>query len=116
MRKNQIRPHRLAARILLLLLLIICATAAFAQSDARDARAAQWDSYQLPAGKFTRFVDKQKGFSFRLPPDWKSSPGPNGGIVIKPASEAANLIALTEDIPDGSGVANYVSGVMQTFR
>src|SRR5262249_32985906 len=116
MRKNQIRPQCLLSRILILLLLIACAPVSFAQSGDRAARAAQWDSYQLPAGKFTRFVDRQKGFSFRLPADWKQSPGPNGGIVFKPGSEGLNMIVLTEDIPDGSGVANYVSGVMQSFR
>ncbi|MGH9768664.1 MAG: transglutaminase domain-containing protein [Blastocatellia bacterium] len=122
MRKNQIRPNRLFPRIFilrllpLLPLLVNCVPAAFAQGGDRAARAAHWDGIQLPAGKFTRFVDRQKGFSFRHPADWNQSPGRNGGTVFKPASEVANLIALTEDIPDGSGVANYVSGVMQSFR
>src|SRR5262245_51664884 len=116
MRKNQIKPHRPSSWILLLSLLIICGPAAFAQSGDRAARAAHWDSYQLPAGQFTRYVDRQKGFSFRLPVDWNQQPGTNGETVFKPASETVNLIALTEEIPDGSGVANYVSGVMQSFR
>ncbi|HKE06031.1 MAG TPA: HEAT repeat domain-containing protein, partial [Blastocatellia bacterium] len=116
MRKNQTNPHHLLSRILLLSCLIVCVPAAFAQSGDRAARAAQWDSYQLPAGKFTRYVDRQKGFSFRLPADWKQQPGTNGETVFKPASETVNLIALAEEIPDGSGVANYVSGVMQSFR
>ena len=119
MRKNHISPHRPLSRILILtlpLFLIPRVPAAFAQSDARAARAAQWDGYQLPAGKFTRYVDRQRGFSFRLPADWKGAPGPNGGIVFKPASETVNVIAITEEIPDGSGVANYVSGMMQSFR
>jgi len=119
MRKNQNSPHRPLSRILILFLpflLMDCVPAAFAQSGDRVARAAQWDGYQLPAGKFTRFVDRQKGFSFWLPADWKQQPGPKGGTVFKPASETVNVIAITEDIPEGSGVANYVSGVMQSFR
>src|SRR5262249_8240921 len=61
-------------------------------------------------------VDRQNGFSFRLPADWKQQPGASGETVFKPPSETVNLIALTEEIPEGSGVANYVSGVMQSFR
>ncbi len=116
MRKNSSPARRLLPRILALSILIVSVPAAFAQSEARAARAAQWDGYQLPDGKFTRFVDRQKGFSFRLPPDWKMETRPNGGVIFKPASEVANLLVLTEDIPDGSGVANYVSAVMQSFR
>lgn len=102
--------------LLLIFSLLIASVPALAQSGDRAVRAAQWDGYQLPAGKFTRFVDRQKGFSFRIPADWKQSPWSNGGTIFKPASEVANLIALTEEIAEGSGVANYVSGVMQSFR
>ncbi|MGE0130138.1 MAG: transglutaminase domain-containing protein [Blastocatellales bacterium] len=116
MHTNQSGARHLPFLLLILALLITCLPVAFAQSGDRAARAAQWDGYQLPAGKFTRFVDRQKGFSFRVPADWKQSPWSNGGVVFKSASEAANLIALTEEIPEGSGVANYVSGVMRSFR
>ncbi|HEY8461927.1 MAG TPA: HEAT repeat domain-containing protein, partial [Blastocatellia bacterium] len=75
-----------------------------------------WESYQPPAGKFARFIDRQKGLSFRYPADWKQETGPNGGAVFKPASETVSLIVVVEEIPDGSGLANYASGVMQSFR
>jgi hypothetical protein len=118
MRKKQISPWRLSLWIFLLLFPLLgeFGPAALAQSGDRAARAALWEGYQLPAGKFTRFIDRQKGFSFRYPADWKQGPGPNGGAVFKPASEAATLIVIIEDIPDGSGLANYASGVMQSFR
>src|SRR5882672_11156382 len=121
MRKNQIGPYHPSFRIFFLFLFLLpilwnCVPAAFAQSGDRAARAALWDGYQLPAGKFARFIDRQKGFSFRYPADWKQEPGPNGGTVFKPASETVNLIVIIEEIPDGSGLANYVSGVMQSFR
>ncbi len=99
----------------LLFLLIVCVPAAFAQGD-RAARAALWEGYQLPVGKFARFVDRRNGVSFRRPADWKQEPGPNGGTVFKSPSEAAYLVVITEEIPDGSGLAHYVSGVMQSFR
>jgi transglutaminase-like putative cysteine protease/tetratricopeptide (TPR) repeat protein len=119
MRKKQISARRLSSWILLLLLfplILEYGPAAFAQSGDRAARAAIWDGYQLPGGKFARFIDRQKGVSFRYPADWKREPGPNGGTVFKPASETVNLIVIIEDIPDGSGLANYASGVMQSFR
>jgi transglutaminase-like putative cysteine protease/cytochrome c-type biogenesis protein CcmH/NrfG len=118
MRNKQIGHRRLTPWIfpvLLFFLLLECGSA-FAQSGDRAARAALWDGYQLPAGKFARFIDRQRGFSFRYPADWKQEPGPNGGTVFKPASETVNLIVIIEDIPEGSGVANYASGVMQSFR
>ncbi len=122
MHKNQSRSRRLFApffilvSLVCLVFLIACGPVAFAQSGDRAARAAQWDSYQIPPGEFTRFVDRQKGFSFWYPADWKESKGRNGGRVFKPVSEGVSLIALTEEIPDGLGVANYVSGVLQSFR
>jgi hypothetical protein len=115
MRKTQNNPHHPPSWILLLSFFIACVPA-FAQSGDRAARAALWDSYQLPAGKFARFIDRRTGFSFRYPADWKQEPGRNGGTVFKSASETVNLIVLTEEIPEGAGVANYVSGVMQSFR
>jgi transglutaminase-like putative cysteine protease/Flp pilus assembly protein TadD len=99
-----------------LLLLLDCGPAAFAQSGDRAARAALWESYQPPAGKFARFIDRRRGVSFRYPADWKQETGPNGGVIFKPATETVNLIVIVEDIPDGSGLANYASGVMQSFR
>jgi transglutaminase-like putative cysteine protease/tetratricopeptide (TPR) repeat protein len=119
MRKSKNSPRRSLSRILLLFLLPLlldCVPAAFAQSGDRAARAALWDGYQLPAGKFARFVDSRSGFSFRYPADWKQGPGPKGGTVFNPASDTVNLIVITEEIPDGSGLANYVSGVMRSFR
>jgi transglutaminase-like putative cysteine protease/Flp pilus assembly protein TadD len=119
MRKKPNSARRLLSWIPLLLIfpfLLECGPAAFAQSGDRAARAALWERYQLPGGKFARFIDRQKGFSFRYPADWKHEPGPNGGTVFKPASETVNLIVIIEEIPDGSGLANYASGVMQSFR
>ena len=82
MRKSKNSPRRSLSRILLLFLLPLlldCVPEAFAQSGDRAARAALWDGYQLPAGKFARFVDRRNGFSFRYPADWKQEPGPSGG-------------------------------------
>ncbi len=110
------RPRHLLAPILTLASLIACVPVAYGQNGDRAVRAAQWDGYRMPTGEFARFVDKQKGFSFWHPADWKESKSPDGSRVFKPASEVVNLIVLTEDIPDGLGVASYTSGVLQSFR
>src|SRR5262249_24366013 len=116
MRKSKKCPPRPLSWVLLLFLLIARVPAAFAQSGDPAPRAALWGGYQLPPGQLARFVCRRHCFSVRYPADWKQWPGPNGGTVFKPASETVNLIVIIEEITDGSGVANYVSGVMQSFR
>jgi transglutaminase-like putative cysteine protease/tetratricopeptide (TPR) repeat protein len=100
----------------LLCFLLAGSPAAFTQTPAQTAREAQWAAYQLPAGKFTRIVDTQKGFSFRMPADWQRQPGPNGGMLFTPAADGANVLTITDNIPEGIGVAAYVSSFLQGFR
>ena len=100
----------------LLSLIALLATMAVAQSTDRDARAALWDSYKLPEGKFVRFLDRDKGFSFWHPADWKESTTERGHRYFRPAPEGVNLFVLTDDIPEGYGVASYASAFMQGLR
>ena len=106
----------LPRRILFLLLIAAFAATALAQSGDRDQRTALWDSYKLAEGKFVRFVDRDKGFSFWHPADWKESASERGHRYFKPAPEGVNLFVLTDDIPEGYGVANYASAFMQGIR
>ena len=89
---------------------------AIAQSADRSARVVQWDGYALPTSDFTRFVDQQKGYWFWRPAEWKESKGPQGQIIFSVGADEARLIALTEQIPDGYGVANYTTALLQQFR
>ncbi|MGE0883675.1 MAG: transglutaminase domain-containing protein [Blastocatellales bacterium] len=111
-------PHSLLSRKIIFLLTLIAASASpvIAQNGDRLARAAQWESYQLPEGQFVRFVDRQKGFSFWHPVDWVEQPGPAGNHLFKPAQQGANLLVMTDDIPDGYGLASYASGALQGLR
>src|SRR5262245_56976201 len=113
MRKSKNNPRCSPSWIFSLFLLIAFVPASFAQSGDRAARAALWDGYQLPAGKFARFVDRRNGFSFRYPADWKQGPGRTGGTVFKRASEMVSLIVIIEEIPEGSGMAHSVPGVVE---
>ncbi|MBS1790269.1 MAG: DUF4836 family protein [Acidobacteria bacterium] len=112
------RPGFSQLRKLICLVVQIAAFAvlAFAQSADRDARAALWDSYKMPEGRFVRFLDREKGFSFWHPPDWKESVTDRGNRFFRPAPEGVNLFVLTDDIPDGYGVANYSSAFLQGVR
>jgi transglutaminase-like putative cysteine protease/tetratricopeptide (TPR) repeat protein len=116
MEKLGSRSHRLPALVFSLATLLAFSTTGGAQGVERSARAAQWDSYQFPAGEFIRFVDKQSGLSFWHPADWKESKGSNGSFVFRPALQGANMIVTVENIPEGLGVASYASSVRQSFR
>src|SRR5262245_59801665 len=119
MRKSHLNHHRLLFRIFILSVLYFLLSYApptFAQNPAQAARKMQWDGYQLPAGKFNRFIDRQKGFLFRVPADWQQQPFGKDGIIFRHATETVNVIPLTDDIPDGAGVATYVSSLLQNFR
>jgi hypothetical protein len=87
-----------------------------AQSGDRDARVAQWNGYKLPDGEFARFVDRQKGFSFWHPTDWKHRALPNGVNLFQADQNTASLLTMTEDIPEGYGVANYASSYLRGVR
>ena len=90
--------------------------AAIAQTPSQVAREAQWAAYQPPAGKFIRFVDKQTGFSFRVPADWQQQKSPIAGTLFTGAADEINVQTFTDNIPDGIGVAAYVSSFLQSIR
>lgn len=102
--------------ICLLIFAALLAAAALAQSGDREARAALWESYKIPEGEFTRYVDRQKGFSFWHPANWQERAAGNGNRFFQPAPQGINLFVMTEEIPDGYGVANYASSVLQGLR
>ena len=115
--RPKIHPLLSVNRIAFLPILVaILSIATFAQAIDRETRAAQWDGYKLPEGKFARFVDRQKGYSLWHPADWKDRLSPNGIRLFQPAPQSANLLVLTEDIPEGFGVANYTSSYLQGLR
>src|SRR5438128_1047901 len=91
--------------ILFALLLTLCPLTAFAQDGDRAARAAQWDGYALPAGKFVRFVEKAKGYSLWHPAEWKLSGEPEGARIFSAGDEGPRVAVVTEEIPDGYGIA-----------
>src|SRR5262245_41119327 len=119
MRKNHLNHDRRSFRIFFLSFLCVLTTwvpVTFAQNPAQAARKLQWEGYQLPTGKFNRFIDRQKGFSFRVPADWQQQQGRNNSVAFRHPTEKVNVVMLTEEIPDGVGVATYVSSLLQGIR
>lgn len=110
----------LSGRIFCLLLtfLLLSGQGAWAQESDIEARTAQWNSYGIPPGQFVRQVDQKQGWSLWHPTTWKNiSKQENDGAFHLIAGESeANLLVITESIPDGYGVANYTSAVLQQFR
>lgn len=98
------------------MLVAVFSVVALAQTVDRETRAAQWDGYKPPEGKFVRFVDRQKGYSLWHPADWKDRLSPNGIRLFQPGPQSVNMLVLTEDIPEGFGVANYTSNYLQGLR
>lgn len=109
-------PRKILSIFFLLTLVATLATGGFAQSGDHEARAAQWDGYKLPEGKFVRFVDRQRGYSLWHPADWKDRLASNGLRMFQPGPRAANLLVLTDKIPEGFGVANYTSSYLQNLK
>lgn len=102
---------------LLLTLLIALASPATlrAQTTERATRAAQWDAYTPPAGAWKRTLDQTKGYAIWLPPDWKDT-NEKDGRVFMPPQGGTNVFIVTEDIPEGFGIANYANATLQGLR
>lgn len=99
--------------LLLLLSLFGLISNTFAQNL---ERVAQWDSYSLPAGNFVRFIDKEKGYWFWRPAEWKENKNTNGDQFLSATERGPNLFMFTDDIPEGYGLVNYTSSFLQQIR
>lgn len=100
---------------LVITLLFSLTPAFYAQEADREARTAQWEAYTPPAAALKRLVDPQKGYALWVPSEWKESPFEKGRLFTT-AAGTANLIILTEEIPEGLGVANYANANVQQLR
>jgi hypothetical protein len=108
--------NRFALLFVALTQILIFSAASRAQEMTREARAAQWDSYQLPAGKFARFADRKLAFALWRPAEWKESRDAGGTLRFVPEAGGVNLMVTTEEIADGLGVANYTTAILQQLR
>jgi hypothetical protein len=107
--------QRLLSLTLTMLCCLTSAAPLCAQTAERAARAAQWDAYTTPAGEWKRVLDRQKGYALWVPPAWKET-ATKEGRVFAPAQGGVNLFIVTEEIPEGLGIANYANATLQGLR
>src|SRR5581483_166314 len=101
--------------IVIVLILFFSSAYSFGQTAEQMPRESQWNAYGVPEGKYVRFLDKQRGYSFWHPADWNES-GKNGQHTFTKLSNHISITALTEDIPDGYGIANYTASFIQQLH
>jgi tetratricopeptide (TPR) repeat protein len=97
--------------VALCLLLVSICPVVFAQDDREQARIAEWKQYQLPDAPYSRFVGPDSKFIFRIPADWKK-PGSELTFV---GPHSSMIRVVTEKIPDGYPLPNYVAAFMRAL-
>ncbi|MGH9903250.1 MAG: hypothetical protein ACRD68_15695, partial [Pyrinomonadaceae bacterium] len=109
---------------ILLLCVLISLPHAFAREtvdgggdERHAARAARWDAYALPPGEFRRFVERREGYSLWRPAHWDEARQPDGSVSFGAGDEEGPTVRVhTPEIPDGYGVANYVTSLLREWR
>lgn len=117
------RDHKglnLRLRFLLILSLVFCANCfapcVLAQSAEQDARLKLWNSYQLPEGAFSRYVDKKHGFSLWRPASWTESAASDAIVAFSAGENGPHLRVYTAEVPDGYGAANFATAILSQWR
>ncbi|MBL8204809.1 MAG: hypothetical protein JNM09_11320 [Blastocatellia bacterium] len=102
--------------LLFLVLLFGISLARTTEDEDRKARVVQWESYNLPTGDFTRLVDKKQGFSLWRPAEWKEITTGKDTLSFGIKDNSETIKIITEQTPEGYGVANYTTAILQQLR
>lgn len=102
--------------LLFFVLLFGISLARTTEDEDRKARVVQWESYNLPTGDFTRLVDKKQGFSLWRPAEWKEITRGKDTLSFGIKDNSETIKIITEQIPEGYGVANYTTAILQQLR
>lgn len=101
--------------LLPLVVFLFCAgnfASANAQVTRLQAREAEWKNYALPPTNFTRQINPDKNFIFRVPADWQQE----GSQFKFKGPYAATLEIGIQKIPDGYPFEDYFASVLQGVR
>ncbi|HET9528374.1 MAG TPA: HEAT repeat domain-containing protein, partial [Pyrinomonadaceae bacterium] len=101
--------------LLPLVVFLFCAgffASANAQVTRLQAREAEWKNYALPRTNFTRQINPDKNFIFRVPADWQQE----GSEFKFKGPHAATLEIGIQKIPDGYPFEDYFASVLQGVR
>lgn len=83
-----------------------------AQQSRLQAREAEWKNYALPKTDFARKTDADKTIIFRVPADWK----PQGEALSFTGPHDALLRVITQKVPEGYPLDDYVAATLQIVR
>ena len=106
--------------LLPLLLIIVAVSGSFVSSRAQttqtnaariQAREAEWKNYPLPKSNFTRKMNPEKNFIFRIPTDWT----PIGDLEFIGPHDA-NFKILVDKIPEGYPLDEYFAALLQAVK
>ena len=96
--------------------LMLCFARLPARAQNSETRAAQWDSYAPAPGRFVRQVDKTTGWSLWRPADWNESKRENRLLDLTAPDQQASVSIGADNVPEGYGIASYVSSFLQQLR
>ncbi len=100
-------------RLLLALALCLLAIEGRAQAPDPKARAAEWQSYKLPATPFARYAKTDTALLvFRVPVEWKQQ----GDQLVFASGNDLQLRVIAEEIPDGVPLRAYVASLLGALR
>src|SRR5215468_952152 len=99
-------------KFLLPLLFLLCLgslTSANAQPSRTQAREAEWKSYALPQTNFTRKLDPEKTFIFRVPADWQQQ----GEALTFHGPNSAVLSVVFQKVPEGYPLDDFFAATVR---
>src|SRR6476659_1635573 len=91
-------------------LLLGLVSSAHSQSELIKEREAEWNSYALPQVPFSRHTSVEKKFIVRIPTDWKQT----GNQLLFTGPHLSTFHVITEKIPDGIPLTDYVAAMVRT--
>jgi tetratricopeptide (TPR) repeat protein len=101
--------------IKLLVVLLCLSTSVFTQEENLSKRISQWEAYELPTTNFVRSIDKKHGLSIWRPESWTENRS-DESITFRASEEGPALFIVVETIPEGYGLANYTTALLQQYR
>ncbi|HEY2963910.1 MAG TPA: transglutaminase domain-containing protein [Pyrinomonadaceae bacterium] len=102
-------------KVLLPLFFLLCLGSLFsanAQPGRLQAREAEWKNYALPQTNFTRKLDADKIFIFRVPADWQQD---GDGLTFN-GPHSASLKIVVQKIPEGYPLDDYFGATVRTVK
>ncbi|HET9714167.1 MAG TPA: transglutaminase domain-containing protein, partial [Pyrinomonadaceae bacterium] len=98
--------------LLLLVVLFGCTVPASAQITRQQEREAEWKAYALPQTNFTRQINADKNFVFRVPANWQQQ----GTDLTFTGPHNSRLAVVVDKIPDGYPLQDYFGSMLRRVR